>query len=68
MEAAGWCFARVPKENREEVGKWLATLNGSKKKDVNNLFDKWNKENNPKPAVNKSKNKSNEVDDWSISD
>ena len=66
LEAAGWCFARVPKENREEVGKWLATLNGSKKKDVNNLFDKWNKENNPKPATNKSK--TNEKDDWSISD
>ena len=68
LEAAGWCIARVPKEKREEVGKWLSSLNGPKKKDVNNLFDKWNKENNPKPAVNKSKNKSNEVDDWSISD
>ena len=66
LEAAGWCFARVPKENREEVGKWLATLNGPKKKDVNNLFDKWNKENNPKPITNKSK--TNEKDDWSISD
>lgn len=66
LEAAGWCFARVPKDNREEVGKWLATLNGSKKKDVNNLFDKWNKENNPKPITNKSK--TNEKDDWSISD
>ena len=66
LEAAGWCFARVPKENREEVGKWLASLNGSKKKDVNNLFDKWNKENNPKPATNKSI--TNEKDDWSISD
>lgn len=66
LEAAGWCIARIPKEKREEVGKWLSSLNGPKKKDVNNLFDKWNKENNPKPAVNKSK--SNEKDDWSISD
>lgn len=66
LEAAGWCFARVPKDNREEVGKWLASLNGSKKKDVNNLFDKWNKENNPKPITNISK--TNEKDDWSISD
>ena len=68
LEAAGWCFARVPKENREEIGKWLSDLGCGTKKDSEKLFSRWNNENTPKPTVNKSKNKSNEVDDWSISD
>lgn len=68
LEAAGWCFARVPKENREEVGKWLSDLGCGTKKDSEKLFSKWNNENTPKANVNKSKNKSNEVGDWSISD
>lgn len=68
LEAAGWCFSKVPKENKAEVGKWLSDLGCGTKKGSEILFNKWNKESNPKPAVNKSKNKSNEADDWSISD
>lgn len=68
LEAAGWCFSKVPKENKAEVGKWLSDLGCDTKKDSEKLFNKWNKENNPKTITNKSKNKSNEVDDWSISD
>lgn len=65
LEAAGWCFSRVPKENKAEVGKWLSDLGCSTKKDSEKLFHKWNKENNPKLTVNKSQN--NEKDYWSIS-
>lgn len=68
LEAAGWCFSKVPKENKAEVGKWLSDLGCDTKKDSEKLFYKWNKENNHKPAADKYKNKSNEVDDWSISD
>lgn len=67
LEAAGWCFSKVPKENKAAVGKWLSDLGCGTKKDLEKLFSKWNK-NNPKPVINKQKNKSNEVDDWSISD
>ncbi|MDY4525189.1 MAG: JAB domain-containing protein [Treponema sp.] len=66
LEAAGFCFSRVPKENKAEVAQWFSNLGCKTKKDTNNLFNKWNKENNPKPDANKSKN--NEKDDWSISD
>lgn len=65
LEAAGWCFSKVPKENKAEVGKWLSDLGCDTKKDSEKLFHKWNKENNPKSTVNKSKN--NEKDYWSIS-
>lgn len=68
LEAAGWCFSKIPKENKAEVGKWLSDLGCGTKKDSEKLFNKWNKENNPKTITNKSKNKSNEVDDWSISE
>lgn len=68
LEAAGWCFSRVPKENKAAVGRWLSDLGCNTKKDSEKLFGKWNNENNPKPVINKPKNKSNEVDDWSISD
>ena len=66
LEAAGFCFSRVPTENKAEVAQWFSNLGCKTKNDTNNLFNKWNKENNPKPNVNKSK--SREVDDWSISD
>ena len=66
MEAAGWCFSKVSKENKAEVGKWLSDLGCGTKKDSEKLFNKWNRENNPRPNVTKSK--SNEKDDWSISD
>lgn len=68
LEAAGWCFSKVPKENKAAVGKWLSDLGCNTKKDSEKLFGKWNNENNPKLVINKPKNKSNEVDDWSISD
>lgn len=66
LEAAGFCFSRVPTENKAEVAQWFSNLGCKTKIDTNNLFNKWNKENNPKPNVNKSK--SREPDDWSISD
>ncbi len=66
LEAAGWCFSKVSKENKAEVGKWLSDLGCGTKKDSEKLFNKWNRENNPRPNVTKSK--SNEKDDWSISD
>lgn len=65
LEAAGWCFSKVPKENKAEVGKWLSDLGCGTKKDSEKLFHKWNKENNTKSTVNKSKNK--EKDNLSIS-
>ena len=66
LEAASWCFSKVPKENKAEVAQWFSNLGCKTKKDTNKLFNKWNKENNPKLNVNKSKN--NDKDDWSISD
>ena len=66
LEAASWCFSKVPKENKAEVAQWFSNLGCKTKKDTDKLFDKWNRENNPKLNVNKSKN--NDKDDWSISD
>ena len=66
LEAASWCFSKVPKENKAEVAQWFSNLGCKTKKDTNKLFNKWNRENNPKLNVNKSKN--NDKDDWSISD
>ena len=66
LEAAGWCFSKVSKENKAEVGKWLSDLGCGTKKDSEKLFNKWNKESKPKQNITKTK--SNEKDDWSISD
>lgn len=66
LEAASWCFSKVPKENKAEVAQWFSNLGCKTKKDTDKLFNKWNRENNPKLNVNKSKN--NDKDDWSISD
>lgn len=66
LEAASWCFSRVPKESRPEVAQWFSNLGCKTKKDTDKLFSKWNKESNPKPNVIKSKN--NDKDEWSISD
>ena len=66
LEAASWCFSRVPKESRPEVAQWFSNLGCKTRKDTDKLFSKWNKESNPKPNVIKSKN--NDKDEWSISD
>ena len=66
LKAANWCFSKVPKENKAEVVQWFSNLGCKTKKDTDKLFNKWNRENNPKLNVNKSKN--NDKDDWSISD
>lgn len=65
LEAARWCFSKVPKENKSKVVQWFSNLGCKTKKDTDKLFNKWNRENNPKPNVNKSKK--NDKDDWSIS-
>lgn len=66
LEAASWCFSKVPNENKAKVAQWFSNLGCKTKKDTDKLFSKWNKESNPKQNVNKPKN--NEKDDWSISE